>query len=156
VDVLIPNQYFCISTGNSFPYLNLLAVKSLFLANDSATAVTYIVGPEPQNEIFENLRASERVGVAGTEPDAVFSQLTTDVKSIGTIFRKIPELSASVRSTILRYALMYLNGGVYPDFDPVVTRSFSDLVSSYVGLIKQRDRKDLPMCRNLLKGNSHA
>jgi hypothetical protein len=127
VDVLIPNQYFYIWTGSSFPYLNLLAVKSLLLADSSATAVVYIVGPEPQNDNFENLRGLERVSIVGIEPDAVFSQLPTDVKSIGTIFYKIPESSASARSNILRYALLYLNGGVYLDFDTVVTRSLSDL-----------------------------
>ena len=125
--VLIPNQYFYIWTGSSFPYLNLLAVKSLLLADDSATAVVYIVGPEPQNDNFENLRALERVSVVGIEPDDVFSQLPTDVKSVGTIFHKMPESSASARSNILRYALLYLNGGVYLDFDTVVTRSLSDL-----------------------------
>ena len=127
MDVLIPNQYFYIWTGSSFPYLNLLAVKSLLLADDSATAVVYIVGPEPQNDNFENLRGLERVSIVGIEPDDVFSQLPTDVKSVGTIFNKMPESSASARSNILRYALLYLNGGVYLDFDTVVTRSLSDL-----------------------------
>ena len=128
MDVLIPNQYFYIWTGSSFPYLNLLAVKSLLLADDSATAVVYIVGPEPQNDNFENLRALERVSIVGIEPDDVFSQLPTDIKSAGTIFHKIPESSASARSNILRYALLYLNGGVYLDFDTVVTQPLSDLV----------------------------
>ena len=127
MDVLIPNQYFYIWTGSSFPYLNLLAVKSLLLADDSATAVVYIVGPEPQNDNFENLRALERVSIVGIEPEAVFSQLPTDIKSAGTIFHKIPESSASARSNILRYALLYLNGGVYLDFDTVVTQPLSDL-----------------------------
>ena len=135
MDVLIPNQYFYIWTGSSFPYLNLLAVKSLLLADDSATAVVYIVGPEPQNDNFENLRGLERVSVVGIEPDAVFSRLPTEVKSVGTIFHKIPESSASARSNILRYALLYLNGGVYLDFDTVVTRSLSDLAGhqSFIG-----------------------
>jgi len=106
VDALIPNQYFYIWTGSSFPYLNLLAVKSLLLADDSATAVVYTVGPEPQNDNFENLRALERVSIVGIEPDDVFSQLPTDIKSAGTIFHKIPESSASARSNILRYALL--------------------------------------------------
>ena len=125
--VLIPNQYFYIWSGSSFPYLNLLAVKSLLLADASATVVVYIVGPEPQNDNFENLRGLERVSIVGIEPDAVFSQLPTDIKSVGTVFHKIPESSASSRSNILRYALLYLNGGVYLDFDTVVTRSLSDL-----------------------------
>jgi len=129
VDVLIPNKYFYIWTGSSFPYLNLLAVKSLLLADDSATAVVFIVGPEPQNDNFENLRSLERVSVVAIEPDAVFSQLPAEVKSAGTIFHKIPESSASARSNILRYALLYLYGGVYLDFDTVVTRSLSDLAA---------------------------
>lgn len=127
MDVLIPNQYFYIWTGSSFPYLNLLAVKSLLLADNSATAVVYIVGPEPQNEIFENLRDLERVSIVGIEPEGIFSQLPSDIKGVGTIFHKIPESSASARSNILRYALLYLHGGVYLDFDTVVTRSLSDL-----------------------------
>jgi len=135
VDVLIPNQYFYIWTGSSFPYLNLLAVKSLLLADTSATVVVYIVGPEPQNGNFENLRVLERVSIVGIEPDDVFSELPTDVQSVGAIFHKIPESSASARSNILRYALLYLHGGVYLDFDTVVTRSLSDLAGhqSFVG-----------------------
>ncbi|NCX04333.1 MAG: glycosyltransferase [Actinobacteria bacterium] len=133
--VLIPNQYFYIWTGSSFPYLNLLAVKSLLLVDTSATVVVYIVGPEPQNGNFENLRVLERVSIVGIEPDDVFSELPTDVQSVGAIFHKIPESSASARSNILRYALLYLNGGVYLDFDTVVTRSLSDLAGhqSFVG-----------------------
>ena len=127
MDVLIPNQYFYIWSGSSFPFLNLLAVKSLLLADNSATAVVYIVGPEPQNEIFENLRGLERVSIVAIEPEDIFSQLPSDLKGVGTIFHKIPESSASARSNILRYALLYLNGGVYLDFDTVVTRSLSDL-----------------------------
>lgn len=127
MDVLIPNQYFYIWSGSSFPYLNLLAVKSLLLADASATVVVFIVGPEPQNDNFENLRSLERVSVVAIEPDAVFSQLPAEVKSAGTIFHKIPESSASARSNILRYALLYLHGGVYLDFDTVVTKSLSDL-----------------------------
>ncbi len=127
MDVLIPNQYFYIWTGSSFPYLNLLAVKSLLLADHSATVVVYMVGPEPQNETFENLRGLERVSIVGIEPEDIFSQLPSDIKDVGTIFYKIPESSASARSNILRYALLYLNGGVYLDFDTVVTRSLSDL-----------------------------
>ena len=125
--VLIPNKYFYIWSGNSFPYLNLLAVKSLLLAEPNATVVVFIVGPEPQNENFENLRVLERVSVVGIEPENIFSQLPSDIKGVGTIFHKIPESSASARSNILRYALLYLNGGVYLDFDTVVTRSLSGL-----------------------------
>ncbi len=127
MDVLIPNQYFYIWSGSSFPFLNLLAVKSLLLADNSATAVVYMVGPEPQNEIFENLRGLERVSIVAIEPEDIFSQLPSDLKGVGTIFHKIPESSASARSNILRYALLYLNGGVYLDFDTVLTRSLSDL-----------------------------
>ena len=112
MDVLIPNQYFYIWSGSSFPFLNLLAVKSLVLADNSATAVVYIVGPEPQNEIFENLRGLERVSIVAIEPEDIFSQLPSDIKGVGTIFHKIPESSASARSNILRYALLYLHGGV--------------------------------------------
>ncbi len=86
-----------------------------------------MVGPEPQNETFENLRGLERVSIVGIEPEDIFSQLPSDIKDVGTIFYKIPESSASARSNILRYALLYLNGGVYLDFDTVVTRSLSDL-----------------------------
>ena len=125
--VLIPNKYFYIWSGNSFPYLNLLAVKSLLLAETKATVVVFIVGPEPQNENFENLRVLERVCIVSIEPENIFSQLPSDIKGVGTIFHKIPESSASARSNILRYALLYLNGGVYLDFDTVVTRSLSDL-----------------------------
>ena len=135
MDVLIPSQYFYIWSGKSFPYLNLLAVKSLLLADSSATVAVYMVGPEPQNEIFENLRALQRVSIVGIEPEEIFSQLPDDVKSVGEIFFKIPESSASARSNILRYALLYLNGGVYLDFDTVITRSMADLSvhQSYVG-----------------------
>ena len=125
--VLIPNKYFYIWSGNSFPYLNLLAVKSLLLAETKATVVVFIVGPEPQNENFENLRVLERVSIVSIEPENIFSQLPSDIKGVGTIFHKIPESSASARSNILRYALLYLHGGVYLDFDTVVTRSLSDL-----------------------------
>jgi glycosyltransferase involved in cell wall biosynthesis len=127
VGVLIPNKYFYIWSGNSFPYLNLLAVKSLLLAETKATVVVFIVGPEPQNENFENLRVLERVSVVSIEPENIFSRLPSDIKGVGTIFHKIPESSASARSNILRYALLYLNGGIYLDFDTVVTRSLSDL-----------------------------
>ena len=124
---MIPNKYFYIWSGNSFPYLNLLAVKSLLLAETKATVVVFIVGPEPQNENFENLRVLERVSVVSIEPENIFSRLPSDIKGVGTIFHKIPESSASARSNILRYALLYLNGGIYLDFDTVVTRSLSDL-----------------------------
>ena len=39
MDVLIPSQYFYIWSGKSFPYLNLLAVKSLLLADNNATVI---------------------------------------------------------------------------------------------------------------------
>ena len=127
MDALIPNQYFYIWSGSSFPYLNLLAVKSLLLADASATVVVYLVGPAPQNDIFENLRGVDRVSIVSINPEDIFSQLPYDIKSVGTIFHKIPESSASARSNILRYALLYLHGGVYLDFDTVVTKSLSDL-----------------------------
>ena len=127
MDVLIPNQYFYIWSGSSFPYLNLLAVKSLLLADASASVVVYLVGPAPQNDIFENLRGLDRVSIVGVEPKEIFAQLPSDIKGVGTIFHKIPESSASARSNILRYALLYLHGGVYLDFDTVVTKSLSDL-----------------------------
>lgn len=128
MDAVIPNKYFYIWSGKPFPYLNLLAVKSLLLADNSATAMVYVIGPEPQNENFENLRGLDRVSILCIEPGDIFSQLPSDLRSVEAIFHKTSESSASARSNILRYALLYLHGGVYLDFDTVVTKSLSDLV----------------------------
>jgi len=135
VESPVPSHFFYIWSGASFPYLNLVAVQSLLRVEPEARVTVYIVGDKPQSLFFQDLCALSRVEVAQVSPASVFAQLPVELHHVGSVYEQIPSSSASARSNILRYALLYIHGGVYLDFDTVILRSMQDLSlhQTYIG-----------------------
>lgn len=123
---MIPNVVQMIWIGRHFPYVNRLAVESVLLA-DPETVVRIHYADPPENEQWQALQRLERVEFIPID----FEKLLEPWKSAPKILQQVDQMAASYlagRSNILRYLILYLEGGVYLDFDILMLRPFGDLL----------------------------
>jgi Glycosyltransferase sugar-binding region containing DXD motif len=133
----IPNRLFFIWFGRSFPYGNLLAMRSarkqcrpdeIYLIADTVDAVREQLGNQP--------------GDVGTWPELRVVEANETwfdgLPAGGEIARQVFAQSkhAPTRANLLRLAALHKLGGVYLDFDTVTVRDLSGLreASAFFGL----------------------
>lgn len=120
--------------GTSFPYPCRLAVESILLADPQATVIVVVLDEAPRSKNFDTISRSSRVEVIRTTADEIFRDVPHGA-ALRSMYDEIPPLAHSARSNLLRYALLWHEGGVYVDFDVIVQRPLPDLAggSAFVG-----------------------
>lgn len=111
-----------------------MAVTSALRADDTAIVRIHVAGAVPP--AITSMAELPGVEVHRLDPPQLFAGLPQHLAGCQQVFDRLPAHAASARSNLLRYALLYLHGGVYIDFDVIVLRPLHDLSPApcFVGL----------------------
>ena len=122
-------------SGANFPYVNLMSVASVLRHHPDARICIAVVGEKPQSLWFDIVENLDQVEIEIIIPPQVFAELPEDLQFVGQCYDRLSATALSARSNLIRYALLYLRGGIYLDFDVLVVRSMKDLLgySAFIG-----------------------
>lgn len=134
----VPAKAHFIWTGPGFGLCQRLAVESLVLTNPGYEVILHLI-PEAdsgkgggggsaakENEELRRLRGRRDVRVwERTAREIIASGEKGD--ALWQTYQRIPEKAASAKSNLLRYAILWREGGIYLDLDVLVVRSLEQL-----------------------------
>jgi hypothetical protein len=123
---LIPHHFHLIWIGRNFPFVNRLAVESLLQTNPGAQITIHFQDP-PDNADWKALHA--KVAFKEIDLPALLAGLPASMSSVAPVLEKISSGYPAGRSNILRYLILYREGGIYLDFDTVTVRDYRPLLS---------------------------
>ncbi len=131
----IDQRFIYVWSGSNFPYVNVLSVLSTAKSHPDAEIMVFVFGETPKSAWFELLESIPQVAVVHTSPEEIFAQLPQRLQKVSEVFAALSPNALSAQSNILRYALLFLFGGVYLDFDVFVLRPMDELLShrAFVG-----------------------
>lgn len=131
----IDSKFIYVWSGIDFPYVNLLSVLSTAKNHPEAEINVYVFGERPRTVWFDQLSSIPRVSIVHSTPHDLFRELPSHLERVADTFEGLPSSALSAKSNILRYALLFLHGGVYLDFDVLVVRAMDDLLhaEAFVG-----------------------
>lgn len=123
-------MYRFVWSGRDFPRLYAMAVESVFMADPEARVVVHCFGPRPTAFAFARMSCDPRVTVEDCEPARIFGALPAHLRRVSVVYESLPTSALSARSNLLRYAILYLHGGIYLDFDTVTLEPLDTLVDA--------------------------
>ena len=124
---MIPNQAHFIWIGPNFPWLYYLSVYSAAKNGGFDRIFVHYEYLGADEKWFHKLGKLPGVILQKLNFDKVFSSENQLLSQLGKQ-RDLIERNLLIQSDILRYAVLYLYGGVYLDLDIVVLRSFKELL----------------------------
>ena len=119
-------DFFFLWSGDEFSHLFRMAVRSVRMHNPSADIRVYVTGRWPDSPNFEGMTSDGCASVIRIDADDVIDLLPAHLRGVADLYRKLPTHAHSARSNILRYALLYLHGGVYLDTDVLMLGVFPE------------------------------
>lgn len=128
-------KFIYVWSGLDFPYLNLVSVRSLLEQHPDAQVTVALIGERPGTYWFECLAEIGQVQITEVDPEALFQSLPSDLREVGDVYERLLTTALSARSNLIRYALLYLHGGIYVDFDVVFVRPIDELLhhTTFIG-----------------------
>lgn len=135
---IVPPRAHFLWTGPGFGLCHRLAIESLLLTNPELDAVLHLIEEEVEEESGESprresrnrdlaaLHANPRVTVLERTPRQILSGCA-DAAALLATYARIPPRAASAQSNLLRYAILWQEGGIYLDLDVLVVRSLAPL-----------------------------
>lgn len=124
---MIPNQAHFIWIGPNFPWLYYLSVYSAAKNGGFDRIFVHHKYLGADEKFFYGLGKLPGVILQELDFDKIFSSENQLLFRLGKQ-RNLIERSPLIQSDILRYAILYLHGGVYLDLDIVVLRPFKELL----------------------------
>ena len=122
---MIPPRFFYYWSGSDFQYVHYLSVKSLLKTTALDHVIIYYEQPPQNNEYFQELDKLRNVTLKKVDYDFLIGETGFSVSDFNTFF-KFAEINH--KSDFIRYLVLY-QGGVYLDFDTLVLRDLSPLLS---------------------------
>ena len=128
-------QYHLVWAGGPFPPVYRLAVLSALAADPTCTVRVHVLDTVSRDGPLAALGDLPRTTLEHVDPATVFGELPEHLGGCRAVYDALPPGSAAARSNLLRYALLYVHGGVYIDFDVIVLRPLHDIsgASAFVG-----------------------
>lgn len=123
---MIPHHFHLIWIGKRFPFVNRLAVESLRQSNPGARITIHYEDP-PGNADWRALgRVTEQrpLDLAG-----LLGSLPASMSAVIPVLQGISSGYPAGRSNILRYLILYREGGIYLDFDTLTVRDYRPLLA---------------------------
>jgi hypothetical protein len=132
----IERDFFYLWSGRRFPFLNVEAVASLRRAEPESPITVYFVDERPLDQNVEILAAIPGVSMEIIDAYELFDRLPSELVGVSSAYSQLPSDALSARSNLLRYALLFLRGGIYLDFDTLVTADFDSVPThgAFVGV----------------------
>ena len=125
----IPNQVHFIWIGSGFPWLYYLSILSA--VNNGAFDKVFVHYTELglDEKWFSLLSGLDDVIVKEMDFDVLFPSSDIMLKKLG-MQRTLIDNNPVIQTNLLRYAILYLYGGIYLDFDVFVLRSFQSILKT--------------------------
>jgi hypothetical protein len=123
---LIPHHFHLIWIGRRFPFVNRLAVASLRQSNPGARITIHYEDP-PDNEDWKSL--AKDTELRPLDLPALLASLPASLSAVVPVLQGISSGYPAGRSNILRYLILYKEGGVYLDFDTLTVKDYRPLLS---------------------------
>ena len=125
---MIPLRFHFIWIGRNFPFVNRLAVESVRQTHPQAEIIVHFQDGPVGNADWDALKSKVEfrpINLAGWLND-----LPPSLKSVGESVAKVSASYPAGRSNILRYLILYREGGIYLDFDTLTLKSFTPLLNN--------------------------
>ena len=126
VPCLIPHHFHLIWIGRNFPFVNRLAVESILQTNPGAKITIHFENP-PDNADW--LALQSKVEFRAISLPDLLAALPPHMASVGPVLARISAGYPAGRSNILRYLILYREGGIYIDFDTITVRDYKPLLA---------------------------
>lgn len=128
----VPRHAHFLWTGGGFSLAQRLAIESFLLTNPGWRTTLHLIDePAPTAEL-EVVRRDPRVEVRACSAREVLeaAQRVPDLAAgaLWDTYQRIPAGAASARSNLVRYAVLWIEGGVYLDLDVLVLRGLEPLL----------------------------
>ena len=124
----VPGRVHFVWTGPGFALGQRLAIDSVRLTNPELEVVLHLVGACPPTTELERLHVRSGVTIRERSANEVLAAADDHGQLLET-YQRIPARAASAQSNLLRYAILWQEGGIYLDLDVLVLRSLSSLRS---------------------------
>lgn len=121
----LPRHFHLIWMGRQFPFIYRLAVESLFQSNPGARITVHYADP-PENADWRALGAKAELREIDWE--ALLKDLPQG-EAIRRVYSRVSAGYPAGKSNILRYLILYREGGVYLDFDTLTVRDYAPLLA---------------------------
>jgi hypothetical protein len=123
---LIPHHFHLIWIGRNFPFVNRLAVESILQTNPGAKITIHYENP-PDNSDWRALQSKVEFRAISL-PD-LLGALPPSMAGVVPVLEGISSGYPAGRSNILRYLILYREGGIYIDFDTLTVRDYRPLLA---------------------------
>ncbi len=123
---MVPHHFHLIWIGRNFPFVNRLAVESILQTNPGARITIHFEDP-PDNADWRALQSKVEFRALSL-PD-LLSALPASMAAVTPVLEGISAGYLAGRSNILRYLILYREGGIYIDFDTLTVRDYRPLLS---------------------------
>jgi hypothetical protein len=123
---MIPHHFHLIWIGRRFPFVNRLAIESILQTNPGARVTLHFEDP-PDNADWRALQAKVEFRPLSL-PD-LLAALPASMSAVTPVLEGISAGYPAGRSNILRYMILYREGGIYIDFDTITVRDYRPLLS---------------------------
>jgi hypothetical protein len=125
---VIPLKFHFIWIGRDFPFVNRLAVESVLQTHPGASVVVHFQNPPENNPDWEALKPKAEFRPIDLE--AWLRELPGTLRPVGEVLEKIAVAYPAGRSNVLRYLILYREGGIYLDFDTLTLKPFLPLLGN--------------------------
>ena len=122
---MIPHHFHLIWIGKRFPFVNRLAVESLRQSNPGARITIHYEDP-PDNADWKAL--SGNTELRPLDLPGLLASLPASMASVVPVLQGISSGYPAGRSNILRYLVLYKEGGIYLDFDTLTVKDYRPLL----------------------------
>jgi hypothetical protein len=123
--VRIPLRAHLIWFGSSFPWANVLAVRSAALRGGFEQVVLHHDSDLSATPYYRELIETPGVELRALHVPALLERCAPHSAGLAAIFARLR--TPATRSDLVRFALLYCEGGVYLDIDTVTVASFEPL-----------------------------
>jgi hypothetical protein len=131
----IPERAHFVWLGSSFPWVNVLAVRSAALRGGFSEVVLHHDSDLSGTEHYRELVETPGVRLRSLNFEETFSRCGSHAAGLHDLLRRLR--TPQTRSDLARFAILYGEGGVYLDTDTVTVRDFHPLLSgasAFLGL----------------------
>src|SRR5262245_44265490 len=122
---MIPLKFHFIWMGRNFPFVNRLAVESVLQIHPGAPVTVHFSDPPEGNPDWEALKA--KAEFRPIDLPAWLRDLPPALRPAAGALEKISGSYPAGKSNVLRYLILYREGGIYLDFDTLTLRPFTPL-----------------------------
>jgi len=123
----IPRNFFFYWSGQDFQYVNYLCASSLLKTNKIEKCEVYYNQEPRQNDNWEKLRKMDQVRLVKLNYDELFKISGQNKEDFNDFFDKA---TINHQADFFRYLILYCYGGVYLDFDMLITKDLKPLLNT--------------------------